>query len=68
MERGPVVELSPQEVMALIRVANAGGVQAGVVSEVDLTRLHLLGLIEQRGLSMGLTAMGMRAIAQLRRG
>lgn len=66
MERNLLVELSPREVMALIQVANAGGAQAGAVSESDLTRLHLLGLVEQRGLSMGLTAMGIRAVAQLR--
>lgn len=54
--------------MALIQIANAGGVQAGTVSESDLSRLHLLGLVEQRGMAMGLTAMGIQAIARLRLG
>lgn len=66
MERSPLVELSPREAMALIQIANAGGARAGAVSESDLSRLHLLGLVEQRGLSMGLTAMGMKTIARLR--
>ena len=66
MERNPIVELTPQEVMALIQVANAGGVRAGTVSESDLSRLHLLGLVEQRGISTGLTATGVQTIARLK--
>ena len=54
--------------MALIQIANSGGVRAGTVAESDLTRLHSLGLVEQRGLSMGLTAIGIKTIARLRRG
>jgi hypothetical protein len=50
--------------MALIQQA----VRAGTVSEKDLSRLHLLGLVEQRGMSMGLTAMGVRTIARLKLG
>ena len=53
--------------MALIQIANAG-VRAGLVSESDLSRLHLLGLVEQRGMSMGLTAMGIQTIARLKQG
>ena len=68
MERSPLVELNPQEAMALIQIANAGGIRAGNVSESDLSRLHLLGLVEQRGISLGLTAMGIQAIARLKRG
>ena len=68
MERSPFVELSPQEAMALIQIANAGGVRAGTVSESDMSRLHLLGLVEQRGISMGLTTMGIQTIARLRQG
>ena len=68
MERSPLVELSSQEAMALIQIANAGGIRAGPVSESDLSRLHLLGLVEQRGISLGLTAMGIQAIARLKRG
>lgn len=54
--------------MALIQIANAGGIRAGTVSEGDLSRLHLLGLVEQRGIGMGLTAMGIQTIARLKRG
>ena len=68
VEHSPLVELSPQEAMALIQIANAGGVSAGNVSESDVNRLHLLGLVEQRGMTMGLTAMGMQRVARLRRG
>jgi hypothetical protein len=68
MERSPSVELTPQETMALIQVANAGGVRAGTVSESDLSRLYALGLVEQRGIAMGLTATGMQTIARLKRG
>ena len=67
MEHSPLVELSPQEAMALIQIANAGGIRAGTVSESDLSRLHLLGLVEQRGLAMGLTATGFQTIARLKR-
>jgi hypothetical protein len=67
LERSPLVDLSPQETMALIQVANAGA-RAGTVAESDLSRLHLLGLVEQRGMSMGLTAMGIQAIARLKHG
>ena len=59
-----LIELSPREAMALIQIANAGGVRAGSVSEDDLNRLYSLGLVEQRGLSMGLTAIGMQTIAR----
>jgi len=68
MERSRPVELSPQEAMALVQISNAGGIRAGNVSESDLCRLYLLGLVEQRGLSMGLTAVGMQTVARLRRG
>jgi len=53
--------------MALIQIANAGA-RAGMVAESDLSRLHLLGLVEQRGMSMGLTAMGIQTIARLKHG
>ena len=68
MEHSPPVELSAQEAMALIQIANAGGVTAGNVSEIDVSRLHSLGLVEQRGMTMGLTAMGMQRLARVRRG
>ena len=68
MESSQLVELSPQEAMALVQISSAGGVGAGSISEGDLSRLYSLGLVEQRGLSMGLTAMGMQTVARLRRG
>jgi translation elongation factor EF-Tu-like GTPase len=37
------------------------------MAENDLSRLYSLGLVEQRGLSMGLTVMGMQTIARARR-
>jgi hypothetical protein len=67
LEHDPLVELSPQEAMALIQIANAGGIRAGTVSESDVSRLHLLGLVEQRGIAMGLTATGLQTIARLKR-
>ena len=67
MEHSPLVELSPQEAMALIQIANAGGMRAGNVSESDLSPLLLLGLVEQRGIAMGLTAMGIQTLARLKR-
>jgi hypothetical protein len=54
--------------MALIEIANAGGIRAGTVSESALSRLQLLGLVEQRGMAMGLTTMGIQTIARLKRG
>lgn len=68
MECSQLVALSPQEAMALVQISNAEGVAAGNVSEGDLSRLHSLGLVEQRGLSIGLTATGMQTVARLRRG
>ncbi|SEP24662.1 hypothetical protein SAMN02990966_04675 [Rhodospirillales bacterium URHD0017] len=65
MERGPLIELSPQETMALIGIADAG-VWVDTVSEKELDRLHMLGLVEQRGISIGLTAIGIRTIARLK--
>ena len=57
MERGLLIELSPQETMALIEIADAG-VWADTISEKELNRLRMLGLVEQRGISIGLTAIG----------
>lgn len=54
--------------MALIQAVNAGGVRAGTVSESDLSRLYALGLVEQRGIAMGLTAIGIQTIARLKQG
>ena len=68
VEHGQLIELTPQEAMALIQISNAGGIRAGCVSESDVTRLYALGLVEQRGLTMGLTAIGMQRVARLRLG
>ena len=68
VEHGQLIELTPQEAMALIQISNAGGIRAGSVSESDVNRLYALGLVEQRGLTMGLTAIGMQRVARLRRG
>jgi hypothetical protein len=65
LERGLLIELSPQETMALIEIAD-GGVWVDTVSEKELDRLHMLGLVEQRGMSIGLTAIGIRTIARLK--
>ena len=65
MERGLLIELSPQETMALIEIADAG-VWVETVSEKDLNCLHMLGLVEQRGIIIGLTAIGIRTIARLK--
>jgi hypothetical protein len=68
VEHGQLIELTPQEAMALIQISNAGGIRPGSVSESDVNRLYALGLVEQRGLTMGLTAIGMQRVARLRRG
>ena len=62
-----MVALNAQEALALIQIANAG-LRAGTVDESDLSRLHLLGLVEQRGMSIGLTTMGIQTIARLKLG
>jgi hypothetical protein len=46
LEPSPLTELSPQETMALIQINDAGGL-VGAISEKNLSRLHLLGLVEQ---------------------
>jgi len=68
VEQSSPIELDPQEAMTLIQIANGGDVGAQEISESNVTRLQSLGLVEQRGLSMGLTAMGMQRVARLRRG
>jgi hypothetical protein len=67
LKRSHLVELSPQEELALIQIANSGGIRAGTVSESDLSHLHLLGLVEQRGIGMGVTSVGIQTIARLKR-
>jgi hypothetical protein len=53
--------------MALIQIAYAG-VRAGTVAASDLSCMHLPGLVEQRGMSMGLAATGIQTIARLKDG
>jgi hypothetical protein len=67
MEHSPSVELSGEEVMALIQIANEGDVDSDDVNEGTVTRLQSLGLVEQRGISLGLTLRGMQSVVRLRR-
>src|SRR5262249_49393466 len=60
------IDLTPQEAMALFVISSSGGARGGAISEDDLGRLHLLGLVEQRGLSVGLTTTGRQTVARLR--
>jgi hypothetical protein len=66
VEHSLLVELSPQEALTLIRIAN---VDVGVddIGETNVTRLQSLGLVEQRGVSFGLTLMGIQRVARLKR-
>ena len=66
MEHSLLVELSPQEALTLIRIANVD-VGADDIGEANVTRLQSLGLVEQRGVSFGLTLMGIQRVARLRR-
>jgi hypothetical protein len=61
------VELSPQETVALLQIASASDAAADDISESNATRLQSLGLVEQRGVSLGLTATGMPSVASLLR-
>ena len=66
MEHSLLVELSPQEALTLIRIANVD-VGADDIGEANVTRLQSLGLVEQRGVSFGLTLIGIQRVARLRR-
>jgi len=61
-----LAELDPQEAVTLLHVANRD-IGADDLAEASVTRLELLGFVEQRGLALGLTAIGMRRVACLRR-
>jgi len=52
--------------MTLMQIAN-GWDGADEICEPDVSRLQALGLIEQRGASIGLTTTGRQAIVRLRR-
>jgi hypothetical protein len=67
MEHGLPVELSPQEAMMLIRIANEGDIGADNSHEGTVARLRSLGLVEQWGTSLGLTLRGMQSVVRLRR-
>jgi hypothetical protein len=53
--------------MTLIQIANMGDVDSDDVDEDTVTRLQSLGLVEQRGISLGLTLRGMQSVVRLRR-
>jgi hypothetical protein len=67
MEHSPSVELSRQEAMTLIRIANEGYIGADDIDEGTVTRLQSLGLVEQRGISLALTLRGVQSVVRLRR-
>jgi hypothetical protein len=67
MEHSPSVELSHEEATTLIQIANEGDIGPDNVNEGTVTRLQSLGLVEQRGISLGLTLRGMQSVVRLRR-
>jgi len=65
MQHRPLAELNPQETIALLHVAD-GDIDADDLAEASITRLETLGLVEQRGIALGLTAMGIHRVACLK--
>ena len=59
-------ELTPHEETSLLRIADGPDAQDDV-EEAALSRLQSLALVEQRGMSFGLTFMGVRKVARLKR-
>jgi hypothetical protein len=59
-------QLTPHEEHSLLRIADGDSAQHDV-EESDVSRLQSLELVEQRGMSVGLTLMGVRKVAQLKR-
>jgi hypothetical protein len=59
-------ELTPHEENSLLRIADGADAQADV-EEAAVSRLQSLSLVEQRGMSFGLTLIGVRKVAQLKR-
>jgi hypothetical protein len=59
-------ELTPHEENSLLRIADGAEAQDDV-EEAAVSRLQSLALVEQRGRSLGLTFMGVRKVAQLKR-
>ena len=60
-------ELSPDEEDTLLRIADGNGEEHDV-EEAAVSRLQSLALVEQRGVSLGLTLNGVRKVARLRHG
>jgi hypothetical protein len=58
-------ELTPHEENSLLRIADGDGAHDDV-EEAAVSRLQSLALVEQRGVSLGLTLQGVRKVAQLR--
>ena len=59
-------ELTPHEENSLLRIADGADAQDDV-EEAAVSRLQSLLLVEQRGMSFGLTLIGVRKVAQLKR-
>ena len=59
-------ELTPQEENALLRIADGNSSADHDVEEADVSRLQSLELVEQRGVSLGLTLRGVQKVARLR--
>jgi hypothetical protein len=59
-------ELTPNEENSLLRIADGADAQDDV-EEAAVSRLQSLELVEQRGVSFGLTLIGVRKVAQLKR-
>ena len=59
-------ELTLHEANSLLLIADGDDAQHDV-EEAAVSRLQSLALVEQRGVAFGLTLVGMRKVAQLRR-
>ena len=59
-------ELTLHEENSLLRIADGADDQDDV-EEAAVSRLQSLALVEQRGVSFGLTLIGVRKVAQLKR-
>jgi len=59
-------DLTPHEETSLLRIADGVDAQDDV-EEASVSRLQSLALVEQRGVSFGLTLMGVRKVARLKR-
>ena len=59
-------ELTLHEENSLLRIADGADAQDDV-EEAAVSRLQSLSLVEQRGMFLGLTLMGVRKVARLKR-